>query len=333
VHSTTRHGGRRSTGIVATAAFKHDGADRVTIVGEDVGDRLRWWSEGHSVCMPHSQYCCEATDGLWDLVKGCAGQTGRYGDRLDATVGSLAPDLPAPLTASAWLAGRDPAMAAVERSLAAGAILDRAARAIGLERGVPGFGIVVTAATCEGPGGAFETGVVSAPDGRMRFEQVAEGRHAVKGITDGRAWQFDPDAGRNEAVDDVTKAFLKGHELHMLALAPQTRLRAPQSTGEREFNGERVQIVEFRDDLDAPVAMYYSSTTGLPVGMRNVNHTGRGERDVYVRFGDWERIGGVLLFRCAAFTQGTDEYRYRYTEVDLYADEGRLYPPGKAGAQ
>jgi hypothetical protein len=42
-----------------------------------------------------------------------------YGDRYDAGVAGLEPDLTAPLTAEAWLAGRDPGREAIQRELAA----------------------------------------------------------------------------------------------------------------------------------------------------------------------------------------------------------------------
>ena len=116
-----------SAGIVAAAAFKHDAPDRVRIVGEAVGDRLSWWSEGTDVCARNSKYCFHRTSGLWDLVRGCAGRPGCYGDKYDAQVGSLNPDLHAPLTAKAFLAGRDPAMEAISRDIGAG--LDSKGRA------------------------------------------------------------------------------------------------------------------------------------------------------------------------------------------------------------
>jgi hypothetical protein len=108
-----------SAGIVMAAATKHDGGDRVTIVGDNVGDRLRWWSEGKTVCLPNSRYCLHVTTGLWDLIHGCAGDPDCYGDKLDARVDSLEPQLRAPLTAVAWLAGRDPGMEAIKADLAA----------------------------------------------------------------------------------------------------------------------------------------------------------------------------------------------------------------------
>lgn len=107
-----------SAGIVSTALVKHASGNRAVLVGEEIGDRLRWWSEGDSVCLPSSKYCMAYTTGLWDLARGCAGEAGCYGDRFDAAVPHLSPDLRAPITREDWLAGRDPAMDAVARDLA-----------------------------------------------------------------------------------------------------------------------------------------------------------------------------------------------------------------------
>ena len=106
-----------SAGIVAAAALKHDGAAKVRIVGENLADRLVFWSEGENICLPKSHYCLRATTGLWDLKGGCRGQAGCYGDQYQVTVGTLRPDLPAPITIAAWLAGRDPGLDAVKRDL------------------------------------------------------------------------------------------------------------------------------------------------------------------------------------------------------------------------
>jgi len=102
-----------SAGIVNAAAIRHDGGDRVMLVGDLVGDSLRWWSEGKPYCMPNSRLCLRPSSGVWDLVKGCAGEPACYGDKYDLNVGSLDPDLSAPLKSGDWLAGRDPGMAAV----------------------------------------------------------------------------------------------------------------------------------------------------------------------------------------------------------------------------
>ena len=103
-----------SAGIVAAALVEQSAPERVQIVGEPVGDRLRFWSEGRAVCLPESKYCMKLTDGLWDLVKGCAQEPGCYGDAWGGRVPDLDPDLAAPLLAESWLLGADPAMTAIE---------------------------------------------------------------------------------------------------------------------------------------------------------------------------------------------------------------------------
>ena len=103
-----------SAGIVAAALVEQSAPERVQIVGEPVGDRLRFWSEGRAVCLPESKYCMKLTDGLWDLVKGCAQEPGCYGDAWGGRVPDLDPDLAAPLLAESWLLGVDPAMTAIE---------------------------------------------------------------------------------------------------------------------------------------------------------------------------------------------------------------------------
>lgn len=106
-----------SAGIVAAALVEQSAGDRVTIVGEPVGDRLRFWSEAKAVCLPESKYCVQVTNGLWDLVAGCAQEPGCYGDTYHVKVPDLDPDLAAPLTAGSWFSGSDPAMTAIEAHL------------------------------------------------------------------------------------------------------------------------------------------------------------------------------------------------------------------------
>lgn len=106
-----------SAGIIATALIEQSAGERAMIVGEQVGDRLRFWSEGKPVCLPASKYCVQLTDGAWDLVNGCAQEPGCYGDAFNVRVPDLDADLAAPLTAGSWFAGTDPAMIAIEAHL------------------------------------------------------------------------------------------------------------------------------------------------------------------------------------------------------------------------
>lgn len=107
-----------SAGIVSAALAVHEAGGQAVIVGDTVGDRLRWWSESApAVCLPNSGYCLHGSTGLWDLLQGCAQQPHCYGDRFRAQVPGLAPALRAPTTVADWLAGRDAAMEALERDL------------------------------------------------------------------------------------------------------------------------------------------------------------------------------------------------------------------------
>ena len=108
-----------SAGIISAAALKQGGGDRVTIVGAPVGDRLHFWSEGDFIVLPNSGLRMRYTDGQFNLVEGCTGEPGCMDDqfRIDVNFVPLDPDLPAPLTAAAWFAGRDPAMEAIAKDL------------------------------------------------------------------------------------------------------------------------------------------------------------------------------------------------------------------------
>ncbi len=109
-----------SAGIASAAALKHDGGEKVTIVGDAVGDRTHWWSEhGKPVCLPASKVCFPLNTGYWNLVEGCRDNPRCYGDQFDLGVPTLEPALPAPLTSQDWLANRDPGMAAIAEDLKA----------------------------------------------------------------------------------------------------------------------------------------------------------------------------------------------------------------------
>lgn len=108
-----------SAGIVPVAIAKKAGGDKVVLVGEEVSDRLRFWSEGDTACTPNSKICARYTDGYFDLADGCKGESGCWRDnaRYDFVVGSLEPELKAPMTTVAYFAKRDPALEAIRADL------------------------------------------------------------------------------------------------------------------------------------------------------------------------------------------------------------------------
>jgi hypothetical protein len=107
-----------SAGIISAAAIRKGGA-RVTIVGDRIGDRVHFWSEGAAVALPNSHLAMRYTDGQFDIQDGCSGEPACMDDRypIDVNGVSLDPDIFAPLTAKAYFEKRDPALEAVAREL------------------------------------------------------------------------------------------------------------------------------------------------------------------------------------------------------------------------
>ena len=107
-----------SAGIISAAAIKQGGGGRVVIVGDGLGDRAHFWSEGGNVELPNSGFALRYTDGQFNLAEGCTGEPACFDDLFPVNVNlvPLDPDIHAPLTAEAWLAGRDPAMEVVRQA-------------------------------------------------------------------------------------------------------------------------------------------------------------------------------------------------------------------------
>jgi hypothetical protein len=107
-----------SAGISSAGYLKQAGGERVTIVGEPAGDRLSFWAEGDMVELPWSgAHLLYATE-RHDYATGCPEADCHANIRKHPIrVKTLDPDIPAPLTIDAWLAGEDPAMTAILKVL------------------------------------------------------------------------------------------------------------------------------------------------------------------------------------------------------------------------
>lgn len=122
-----------SAAIASIAYLKQAGGDRVVIVGEPIGDRLMFFSDGLPVQLPHSGLFFLPAVIRMDYANGCREYTDCFEGiveagkptatsllvlppelkRLPIAVGSLAPDVNAPWTIDSWISGTDPAMEAV----------------------------------------------------------------------------------------------------------------------------------------------------------------------------------------------------------------------------
>jgi hypothetical protein len=108
-----------SAAISTTAYLKQAAPDRVTIVGEQVGDRLQFFAEGRPNTLPNSHLLVLAARERHDYVTGCEGFTDCHSNvvRNPIRVPNLDVQIDAPWTAEAYAAGRDPGMEAIIAAL------------------------------------------------------------------------------------------------------------------------------------------------------------------------------------------------------------------------
>jgi hypothetical protein len=108
-----------SAAISTIGYLKQEAPDRVVIVGEHVGDRLDFHAEGDVIELPHSRAALLYATERHDYRTGCRNIENCHGSvvRHPIAVDSLAPDIEAPWTIEAYMAGLDPAMEAVAAAL------------------------------------------------------------------------------------------------------------------------------------------------------------------------------------------------------------------------
>jgi hypothetical protein len=98
-----------SAGISTVAAVKHAGQGRVVIVGEPVGDRLQFYSEGGSACLPNYPLCVAYETGKHDYQRACTDWDVCFWLNyfFSFQVKSLDPDEVIPLSFRDWRLGVD----------------------------------------------------------------------------------------------------------------------------------------------------------------------------------------------------------------------------------
>jgi hypothetical protein len=100
-----------SAGNVSVALAKEHGANKVTLIGEPVGDRIRIWAEGGSLTLPHSGLSIGFATGLHDYSQSCFGERGCFWVMYfyPMHVQSFAPDMVVPYNFDDYVGLRDPA--------------------------------------------------------------------------------------------------------------------------------------------------------------------------------------------------------------------------------
>lgn len=107
-----------SAAISSLGYLKQAAGDRLTIVGEPIGDRLEFWAEGDILRLPGLGALMLYADERHNYMTGCP-EEDCHGSIRDhpIRVRSLQPDIAAPLAFADFLAGRDPAMEAILREI------------------------------------------------------------------------------------------------------------------------------------------------------------------------------------------------------------------------
>jgi hypothetical protein len=108
-----------SAAISSVGYLKQAAPERVTIVGEPVGDRLVFFAEGDGIDLPNSRGFLTPATERHDYENGCKAFRDCHNAvvRNPIAVSSLRPDIAAPWTLAAYASGRDPGMEAVANAL------------------------------------------------------------------------------------------------------------------------------------------------------------------------------------------------------------------------
>lgn len=223
--------------------------------------------------------------------------------------------------------------AASEGEARAYAILRRAREALGGEEAVARVATLRLTAACRGPLGRFVTEVASARDGRVSLVQrFPYQQDFAAGVGLHGSWQRSGAGPTVDSLGAVARSVVTGHELHLLALAPEARFTRPVARAGQSLDGRDVDVVELIDGLGAPVRFYYDAATGRPAGFRLANHTGQGAGTVEARFGDWRTVAGVWLPFAIELGHGTDRYIYEVTDASVAWLTDAWFRPDAAGA-
>lgn len=110
-----------SAGNVSLALVKEHGGDKVTVIGEPAGDRVRLWAEGGTFALPNSKIRVFFAAGYHDYTKPCWGERGCFWALLffPMHIRSFEPDIRVPYTFHDYASLRDP-MLDKARELASG---------------------------------------------------------------------------------------------------------------------------------------------------------------------------------------------------------------------
>lgn len=206
-------------------------------------------------------------------------------------------------------------------------ILAGARRAMGSDSAIANVAMLTFTADAKGPRRNFQVEVRSARDGRAFMRQrFADSPTSELGVALDRSWARTGTNPPSDSLDAGGRGVLTGHEVLLLAIAPEARFANPRAGDRALFRGLDSDVVEFVDGLGNPIRFFYHPQTHLPGGVR-VNAGGQAGETIDIWFDDWRRVGGVLLPHDVQFHHGAQQCLYTITGVTLGWLEDRQFRP------
>lgn len=136
------------------------------------------------------------------------------------------------------------------------------------------------------------------------------------------SWYVNTGAGAIEDAGPMLP-FMRGHEMHMLALNPRARLTVTEYVGRTDFAGVEALSLRLALSEGDSVLMHFDAESHLPLGFVLESQ----QPEITVFFSQWESAGEIRVFKRAKIHQGTDVFRYEYTSVEIGNLEPSIFQP------
>ena len=202
-------------------------------------------------------------------------------------------------------------------------VLSAVRRRLRVEEALAGS-VLRAPARAAGPDGDFEVVVHSSSDGLARID-FDSGFSLAAHV--GSGWARSGEEPATPLTPDLL-AFLRGHEIHLLLLAPESRLEGLRYVGRTTFEETPVIWLRGADALGGDVDLYYSLPDTIPLGLETEDHVRLGPR-VTVTTSDWSPLpDGTVLATAATFRQASQVFEYRYESLEWLPREEVLFREG-----
>lgn len=206
-------------------------------------------------------------------------------------------------------------------------ILDRAYEVMGGKEKLAEIATLQIHAACVGPRGPYETTIASRDNGDLYFRQVFPiwGERSG-GIHGGHYWRREM-GSPVETISRSQALAIRFRDFHRLIINMDTRFSDHNAVGPETFFGVNAVKVEMVDVLDLPAFGYFSQATGLPLGLEITDPVRPDSSLLQLRFGNWKRLSGVVLFTQAIFQEGEYSFQFNYWDIKVNGDIDSLLAP------